>query len=109
MTTIRNICSNFVPIFKNTIWKNEISIFLPLPWKIHIHPAFLILVQYQFILFVHAFFSFYSQQDVTNLSLGILELTVEREGWYTLTGVNLEGKPSEKGMYIYNGRKMILP
>ena len=26
------------------------------------------------------------------------------EGWYTLTGVKLEGKPTVKGTYIYNGK-----
>ena len=26
------------------------------------------------------------------------------EGWYTLTGIKLEGKPTTKGTYIYNGK-----
>ena len=26
------------------------------------------------------------------------------EGWYTLTGIKLEGKPATKGTYIYNGK-----
>ena len=37
------------------------------------------------------------------------DLAVEREGWYTLTGVKLEDKPSERGVYIYNGRKVMIP
>jgi len=28
--------------------------------------------------------------------------------WYTLTGVKLEGKPTEKGVYIYNGKKIVI-
>ena len=28
------------------------------------------------------------------------------EGWYTITGIKLEGKPTVKGTYIYNGKKV---
>ena len=28
------------------------------------------------------------------------------EGWYTITGIKLEAKPTEKGVYIYNGKKV---
>lgn len=28
------------------------------------------------------------------------------DGWYTLTGVKLQGKPTEKGVYINNGKKV---
>ena len=28
------------------------------------------------------------------------------EGWYTVTGVKLDAKPTEKGVYIYNGKKV---
>ena len=28
------------------------------------------------------------------------------EGWYTVTGVKLDAKPTEKGIYIYNGKKV---
>ena len=30
------------------------------------------------------------------------------EGWYTLDGVRLDGKPSTKGIYINNGRKIVI-
>lgn len=30
------------------------------------------------------------------------------EGWYTLDGVRLDGKPSTKGIYINNGRKVVI-
>ena len=41
-------------------------------------------------------------------SVESLEFRVESEGWYTLTGVKLEGKPTEKGVYINNGKKMVI-
>ena len=27
------------------------------------------------------------------------------DGWWTLTGVKLDGKPTERGIYLHNGRK----
>ena len=30
------------------------------------------------------------------------------ENWYTLDGVRLSGKPTKKGMYINNGKKVIV-
>lgn len=31
-----------------------------------------------------------------------------REGWFTLDGVHLTDKPTEKGIYIHNGRKVLV-
>ena len=31
----------------------------------------------------------------------------DQEGWYTLSGMKLEGKPTTKGLYIYNGKKVM--
>ena len=28
--------------------------------------------------------------------------------WYTLQGIPLDGKPTEKGIYIYNGKKVMI-
>ena len=36
----------------------------------------------------------------------IEELTLNN-GWYTLGGVKLQGEPTEKGIYIYNGKKVV--
>lgn len=36
------------------------------------------------------------------------QTTGAAEGWYTLQGVKLEGKPTEKGIYIYNGKKVMV-
>ena len=33
---------------------------------------------------------------------------VSFDGWYTLDGVRLSGKPSTKGIYINNGRKIVI-
>ena len=30
------------------------------------------------------------------------------EGWYTISGVRLKAKPTTKGVYIYNGKKVII-
>ena len=30
------------------------------------------------------------------------------EGWYTINGVKLEAKPTQKGIYIYNGKKIAI-
>ena len=30
------------------------------------------------------------------------------DGWYTLNGVKLQGAPTEKGIYINNGKKVVV-
>ena len=44
-------------------------------------------------------------------AIGTLDTTtgeVSFDGWYTLDGVRLSGKPTKKGMYINNGKKVIV-
>ena len=36
------------------------------------------------------------------------EVSFDSEAWYTLDGVRLSGKPSTKGIYINNGRKIVI-
>ncbi len=36
------------------------------------------------------------------------EISFDSEAWYTLDGVRLSGKPSTKGIYINNGRKIVI-
>ena len=36
------------------------------------------------------------------------KMTFDSESWYTLDGVRLSGKPSKKGLYINNGKKVIV-
>ena len=33
---------------------------------------------------------------------------VEADGWYTLNGVKLQGAPTQKGIYIRNGKKLVV-
>ena len=36
------------------------------------------------------------------------QLTINNDGWYTINGVKLNGKPTEKGIYIFNGKKVVV-
>ena len=42
--------------------------------------------------------------DINSVDSG--EMTVD--SWYTLSGVKLEGKPTEKGAYILNGKIIVI-
>lgn len=48
-------------------------------------------------------------QDDDASSIQSVERTVDEEGvWYTLDGRKLEAAPIEKGVYIYNGKKIMI-
>ena len=32
----------------------------------------------------------------------------ELDSWYTLNGVKLDGKPTQKGVFIHNGTKVVI-
>ena len=36
------------------------------------------------------------------------EVSFDSEAWYSLDGVRLSGKPSSKGIYINNGKKVVI-
>ena len=36
------------------------------------------------------------------------EVTFDSDAWYTLDGVQLDGKPTRKGIYVNNGKKVII-
>ena len=38
----------------------------------------------------------------------ITEITERADAWYTVNGVKLSGKPSQKGVYIHAGRKVVI-
>ena len=40
--------------------------------------------------------------------VGVEKLNTVKEGWYTLNGVKLQGVPTEKGVYIQNGKKIVI-
>jgi hypothetical protein len=35
-------------------------------------------------------------------------VAVPAEGWYTINGVKLQGAPTQKGIYINNGKKIVV-
>jgi len=36
------------------------------------------------------------------------KLIIDNDGWYDLNGRKLNGKPSQKGVYIKNGKKIVI-
>ena len=38
----------------------------------------------------------------------IKEITESAGAWYTINGVRLNSKPTQKGLYIHNGRKVVI-
>lgn len=47
--------------------------------------------------------------SIQTLNAGeINDLNVAAEGWYTLQGVKLDSAPTEKGIYIFNGKKVMV-
>ena len=44
---------------------------------------------------------------IKSLNLDTME-TVDMNGWYTVGGVKLQGAPVEKGVYINNGKKVVI-
>ena len=50
---------------------------------------------------------FVQEADGTITAIESVETEVaEGEGWYTITGIKLDAKPTVKGTYIYNGKKV---
>jgi hypothetical protein len=56
------------------------------------------------------FIDFVDEEAASIESVESGELTVESlsDVWYTLDGRALDGKPTEKGIYLYNGRKVVI-
>ena len=50
-----------------------------------------------------------STTTIRNISVDTAsELKNATEGWYTIDGIRLQGAPTEKGIYINNGKKVVL-
>ena len=53
-------------------------------------------------------------EDIENGTTAIKTLNVDTmkayaaEGWYTLDGIKLQNVPTEKGVYIQNGKKVVI-
>ena len=49
----------------------------------------------------------YAGSEVT--AIRSIEVSAEEKGlWYTLDGKRLSGKPTQKGIYVRNGRKVVV-
>ena len=46
--------------------------------------------------------------DLTGIAQGELTAPAPTDGWYTLSGLKLADKPKKAGLYIHNGRKILL-
>lgn len=53
-----------------------------------------------------------TEDTTTGTKTGISEVISKevntKDGWYTISGTRLEGEPSEKGIYIHNGNKVVI-
>ncbi len=53
----------------------------------------------------------WGNEEVSSIATSISETTrdkIQSEEWFTLEGMKLNGKPTEKGIYIRNGKKIIV-
>ena len=55
---------------------------------------------------INAFVLNFGGEDATEIVN--LSDTDESNGWYTLSGIKLNSKPLSKGVYINNGRKIVV-
>ena len=47
--------------------------------------------------------------EATGIDASLVDIEeVNNEGWYDLEGRKLSGKPDKKGLYIHNGRKVVI-
>ena len=52
--------------------------------------------------------NFDGENEVNGVKEVIASLGVNDDSWYTLNGVKLSGKPTKAGLYIHNGKKVII-
>jgi len=55
----------------------------------------------------------FQELDGSTTAIKAVEVSVEsgntvKEGWYNLSGMKLEGAPTQKGVYINNGKKVVI-
>ena len=55
----------------------------------------------------------FQELDGSTTAIKAVEASVEsgntvKEGWYNLSGMKLEGAPTQKGVYINNGKKVVI-
>jgi hypothetical protein len=49
-----------------------------------------------------------TESGIIDLKAPVMDERNATDGWYTLSGVRLNGKPTEKGMYIHGGKKVMI-
>ena len=47
-------------------------------------------------------------EETNAIENGIMRIEKVAGAWYSLDGRKLSGKPTQKGIYIYNGQKMLI-
>jgi hypothetical protein len=54
--------------------------------------------------------NFFDEQsgEASSIKNGKLKMENEVGAWYTLNGLKLTQKPATKGLYIYNGKKVVI-
>lgn len=53
--------------------------------------------------------SFVDNSEATDIQgVDTKQVAADYDNWYTLQGVKLDGKPTKKGIYIYNGKKVAI-
>lgn len=53
--------------------------------------------------------SFVDNSEATDIQgVDTKQVAADNDNWYTLQGLKLDGKPTEKGIYIYNGKKVAI-
>ena len=48
------------------------------------------------------------EADGSTTTVGTIHMERNTEGWYSLDGMQLNSKPTQKGLYIHNGRKEVV-
>ena len=48
------------------------------------------------------------EADGSTTTVGTIRMERNAEGWYSLDGMQLDSKPTQKGLYIHNGRKEVV-
>ena len=54
-------------------------------------------------------FSFFDDDENAGTVTGLSSVSTQfGQGWYTVSGIRLEGRPTQKGVYIHNGKKEVI-
>ena len=79
----KNTCTLYVPVGSKNIYKESLT-----NWK---------------------YFENIVEFDATGIvSIDNSQLTIDNDVWHTLNGVRLNGKPTKAGVYIVNGKTVVV-